>query len=212
MFCAGSLFPLMAWAADLCYAVRITTCNVRDIFEEAITLRLELDRWTPNERFVTTVRVSEASTQSIVHTAEAYRSATILYLQQALPETPGPSIVHVAQAIFGHLSRVPPDSSICFVQIYPLFVSGCEASTNQEREWVKERWAVMAARMRVTNVSKCWEITQEVWRRRDAYQQLRSENAQGVADNIGGLDPEFSIKGRLHWAAVMKDWDCEVSF
>jgi hypothetical protein len=67
----------------------------------------------------------------------------------------------------------------------------------------------MLAHMRVTNVSKCWEITQEVWKRRDAYRQQRM---QGVADTVDNKDPEFSVKGRLHWAAVMKDWDCEVSF
>jgi hypothetical protein len=119
---------------------------------------------------------------------------------------------YLARATVNHLSRSLPSSSVIFTQIYPLFVAGCEASTKKEQEWVKERWAVMAARMRVTNVDNCWKITQEVWRRRDAYRQLRSENAEGVADNIDDMDPEFSIKGRLHWAAVMKDWDCVVSF
>jgi hypothetical protein len=119
---------------------------------------------------------------------------------------------YLARATVNQLSHSPPSCSVTHTQIYPLFVAGCEASTKQEREWIKERWAAMAARMRVTNVSNCWKITQEVWGRRDAYRQLRSENAQGVADNIDDVDPEFSVKGRLHWAAVMKDWNCEVSF
>jgi hypothetical protein len=213
---SGSLIPagLIYDTADLCYEVRMATITTLDITTKAEALKREVERYSHDTSYLSTISVhfSALDKQFVVHTAEAYRYATLLFLHRVMPDIFGmTSSQYLARATVSHLSRAPP-SSITFAQIYPLFVAGCEASTKQEREWVKERWAAMAARMRVTNVSNCWKITQEVWGRRDAYQQLRSENAQGVADNIDGMDPEFSVKGRLHWAAVMKDWGCEVSF
>jgi hypothetical protein len=204
-------------AAGLCYDVRMATIASSDIITKAEALKRKVERYSHDNDTIylsmPTVPLSALDKQYVVHTAEAYRYAILLFLHQVMPDIFGmTSSQYLARATVSHLSRSPPSCSITFAQIYPLFVAGCEASTKQEREWVKERWAAVAARMRVTNVSKCWEITQEVWRRRDAYRQLRSENAQGEADNIDDMDPEFSVKGRLHWAAVMKDWNCEVSF
>jgi hypothetical protein len=212
----GFLIPaeFIYLAADLCYEVRMATIT-SDIIRKAETLKREVERYRGTSMFTTTkvAHPSDLDKQYAVHTAEAYRYATLLFLHQVMPDIFGmTSSQYLARATVSHLSRSPPSCSVTLAQIYPLFVAGCEASTKQEREWVKERWAAMATRMRVTNVSNCWKITQEVWGRRDAYRQLRSENAQGVADNIDDMDPEFSIKGRLHWAAVMKDWDCVVSF
>ena len=212
----GFLIPVefIYLAADLCYEVRMATIT-SDVITKAETLKREVEQFSRGSMLTATevVHPSDLDKQCAVHTAEAYRYATLLFLHQVMPDIFGmTSSQYLARATVNHLSRSPPSPSVIFTQIYPLFVAGCEASTKQEQEWVKERWAVMAARMRVTNVDNCWKITQEVWRRRDAYRQLRSENAQGVADNIDDMDPEFSVKGRLHWAAVMKDWDCVVSF
>jgi hypothetical protein len=75
--------------------------------------------------------------------------------------------------------------------------------------------------MRVKNVSKCWVITQEVWKRRDTYRQERKEHRavydlepgfEFMGDGVEELDLEFLVGGRLHWASVMKDLDWEVSF
>jgi hypothetical protein len=203
-------------AAGLCYEVRMATITTSDIITKAEALKSKAERYSHDTSYLsmTTVHLSALDKQYVVHTAEAYRYAILLFLHQVMPDIFGmTSSQYLARATVSYLSRSPPSCSITFAQIYPLFVAGCEANTKQEREWIKERWAAMAARMRVTNVSNCWKITQEVWGRRDAYRQLRSENAQGVADNIiDDMDPEFSVKGRLHWAAVMKDWGCEVSF
>jgi Fungal specific transcription factor domain len=213
----GSLIPaeLIYAAADLCYEVRMATIITSDIITKAEALKREVERYPPGTSVLSsaTKHLSPLDKQYVVHTAEAYQYATLLFLHQVMPDIFGTtSNQYLARATVNQLSHSPPSCSVTHTQIYPLFVAGCEASTKQEREWIKERWAAMAARMRVTNVSNCWKITQEVWGRRDAYRQLRSENAQGVADHIDNMDPEFSVKGRLHWAAIMKDWNCEVSF
>jgi hypothetical protein len=202
-------------AAKLCYEVRMAAITTSDIITKAEALKREVERYSHDKIYLSTIsgHLSALDQQYLVHTVEAYRYATLLFLHQVMPDIFGmTSSQYLARATVSHLSHSPPSCLVTFAQIYPLFVAGCEASTKQEREWVKERWAAMAARMRVTNVSNCWKITQEVWGRRDAYRQLRSENAEGVVDSIDDVDPEFSVKGRLHWAAVMKDWDCVVSF
>jgi hypothetical protein len=78
----------------------------------------------------------------------------------------------------------------------------------------------MRESVRVKNIEKCWEITQEVWRRRDKYRQERNRNStdhqQAMFDCSGGIlkemDSRFLVWGELHWARVMKEWEWEVSF
>lgn len=223
MSCAGSLFPLMNRAADLCHAIRTVGCASIGITEEAATLRIDLETWKPNQEFpaLCRVHVSPVDAQYIIHIARAYRHATILYLQQAVLQMPGTSMKQVVREVFGYLSIVPPSSTIAFVQIYPLFVAGCEARSQGDRRWVKERWEIMIAHMRVINVSKCWEITQEVWKRRDDYRQRKMKNrdtkfqgteVEGMEHDIAESDPVFLVGGRLHWATIMMDLGWEVSF
>jgi hypothetical protein len=152
-------------AAGLCYEVRMATITTSDMITKAEALKREAERYShdPSYSSITTVFRSALDKQYVVHTAEAYRYVILLFLHQVIPGIFGmPSSQYLARATVSHLSRSPPSCSITFAQIYPLFVAGCEASTKQEREWVKERWTAMAARMRVTNVSNCWKITQEV--------------------------------------------------
>jgi hypothetical protein len=217
---ARSLLPLMGRTADLCEEVRTTKTNSASIIKKAVALKCEIEGWSPDTNILLRSDGSFMNRACLVHIAEAYRYATILYLHQVVPEMLTTSTEKLARDIFTHLSSVPPSSKVSFVQIYPLFVAGCEACNKEERQWVEERWTAMMARMRVNNVYKCWGITQEVWRRRDAYQQWRDRNGVGnqpprfdlSRETIEGLDPEFSVRGRLHWACVMKDWEWEVSF
>ena len=137
-----------------------------------------------------------------------------------MPETFSASSQQFAMATIRYISSCPPSSTINFAQTYPLFVAGCEATSKDERQWVKERWTAKMVHMRVPNISKCWEITQEVWKRRDAYRQMRSAASVNYHHNSAfqslgedeNMDPEFTVKGSLHWAQIMREWDCEVSF
>ena len=132
----------------------------------------------------------------------------------------------LAKTILKFLATVPPPSQAIIVQIYPLFVAGCEVEQEEDRQWVRERWAFMAARMWVGNVDRCWEITQEVWSRRNAanacrkaklgaqsdqYQLLNTQQTENSME-MEKMDPELTIRGKLHWAGVMRDWEWEVSF
>ena len=207
--------------ASISYEVKMATGVSSSMITKAAVLKRQIYEWS-NDAILDLLGFEEGllpmDAQYMVHTAEGYRYGTLLFLHQAVPEAFDNNIQQLAIDTITHLASCPALSTMTFAQIYPLFIAGCEVTGVEEREWVKERWAAMIARMRITNVSRCWEITQEMWRRRDAHCQWKSDNViimQSMDQVVGparDMDPEFSIKGRLHWAQVLKDWNWEVSF
>jgi len=139
-----------------------------------------------------------------MYTAQAYRLATLLYLQQAVPEMELYPAHNIAQQIMSLISAIPPSSGSCIVHIYPLLVAGCEA-LGDERELVRDRWTKMCDRMWIGNVDKAWAVTKEVWQRRDTFVQQNGYSPYDSASRV-----ELSVRGRLHWARVMKDNGWEV--
>jgi hypothetical protein len=150
--------------------------------------------------------------------------------------------------------------------------AGCEATKQEDRDWVKKRWELMSSRMKLGIIEKCLEVTKEVWCRRDAYSaervsletsrndmfsmktpikrdfdtffdDLQADNdsqwlnnaskrravdsasytisnqystvparpitRQNSTDDTELLEPQYTVKGRLHWLGVMKDWEWE---
>lgn len=149
-------------------------------------------------------------------------------------------------------------------------MAGCEAVSEEVRQWVRDRWAAMAQRLRIGPIDKCMDVCEEVWRRRDEHrdskgrtrralvstaelQSLRSKRSfiaqrggsysssidldegwngfderrrmtlgdveqfgasfRGLRGTSSGtMDPEYTVRGRLHWVGVMKDWGWEGKF
>jgi hypothetical protein len=139
-----------------------------------------------------------------IYTAQAYRLATLLYLQQAVPEVESYPAHDLAQRIMSLIFAIPYSSGSCIVHIYPLLVAGCEA-LDDERKLVCERWTNMCNRMWIGNVDKAWAVTKEVWQRRDMFFRQKGYSPY---DSVGQV--ELSVRGRLHWARVMKDNGWEV--
>ncbi|KAI9880951.1 MAG: hypothetical protein M1830_009445 [Pleopsidium flavum] len=274
MGCATTLFPLIGRVANLVRRVRKNHCNSVAIISQAMELKTAVEDWVPPDFF----EPPEDPTSEITHslqTAEAYRWATLLYLHQAVPEIPSISAVQLAKKVLVFLATVPLSSRAIIVQIYPLLAAGCEASGQEDRAWVEDRWAAMAQRMLIGNIDRCWEVIKEVWDRRDSYDAEKRQREQrrfasrvssGYAssmesvkrklsteeqDIVGSLewsdpfgsdrkrratngemgmpapigvhqqrrhstgltenfDLEKSVRGRLHWVGVMKDWHWEV--
>lgn len=101
----------------------------------------------------------------------------------------------------------------------------------EDRSWVKERWEAMIMRLRINNVDRCWEIVQEVWARRDAYEKEGNKRSgKGSSTNSGlpkqyprkskesilsvpdELDRVYTVRGELHWLKIMKDREWEGMF
>ncbi|QSZ37322.1 hypothetical protein DSL72_009420 [Monilinia vaccinii-corymbosi] len=282
---AATLFPLIGRAANLCRKVQKSPSNSIATISQAIDLKQALEQWQARTAFA----APEDPTSTIHHalqTAEAYRFATLLHLHQAVPEIPSRTCAELAQKVLVCLAMVPLSSRLVIVQIYPLLAAGCEARGDEDRAWVEERWACMARRMWIGNIDRCWEVMQEVWRRRDELarreerelmekrgqlrgiygglrvppvERLEREMADGGGevslphswnlDEVGlnrrassvvgirqrqsisgpslgdvgelkaqrqaagliteDMDRELTVRGRLHWVGVMKDWEWE---
>lgn len=271
MGCAGSLFPIIGRVANLVRKVRRTENNGPSVISLAMELKTQLEDWAPPA----IIEDPEDETTTIhdsLQTAEAYRNATLLYLHQAVPEIPSLSSAVLAEKVLCSLALVDLRSRAVIVQIYPLTAAGCEAADDETRNWVRDRWSAMAARMQIGIIDRAAEVVKEVWDRRDEYaaERLKSgrsrhgssssttsatlkrhfKSEEAVAEDpfdwmdlgskktvLSGpgcfemlrattmkaercngrkrgevelLEPEFTVKGRLHWLGVMKDWSWEV--
>lgn len=176
MGCASSLFPLIGKVANLCRKVRKTNSNSIAVIGQAMELKEQIVQWTPPA--LSTISRPEDPTSEIQHalqTAEAYRYATLLYLHQAVPEIPSWTSAQLAKKVLVFLATVPLSSRLVIVQIYPLLAAGCEFSEPEDRKWIEDRWIMMSRRMWIGNIDRCWEVMQEVWRRRDYAEQAKAE-------------------------------------
>ncbi|KAF2265262.1 hypothetical protein CC78DRAFT_515787 [Lojkania enalia] len=238
MGCASSLFPYIAEVADLVRRVRsrMATRNSPTLISQGTKLKKKIEDWTvPIEESLGST-ISQEMTEYI-QTAEAYRWATLLLLHQAVPELPSRiSLWGLAEKVLVFLATVPLTSNTRIVQIFPLMVAGCEAIEEEDRDWVEERWKLMARHMITGIVDRCLQISSEVWKRRDEYVAMHGYcpvfgkivSVQGSSSATGSSDfpmsaafsrgvdtltrsgcVEYTVKGGLHWLGVMKDWGWE---
>lgn len=179
-----SFFPTMRLVANLIARVRLrpVSRNSPLIISQAIELRRQIEVWSPPIDLETTDNPSQIMTDAI-QTAEAYRYSTLLILYQAVPELPNlTSYGEIAQRILVYLATIPVTSTTIIAHIFPLMVAGCDAVEEEDREFVRERWTAMKARMVTAVVDRCLSITEELWARREEYLLAR-----GLAFTANGL-------------------------
>ncbi|KAI9786328.1 MAG: hypothetical protein M1816_008070 [Peltula sp. TS41687] len=170
MGCTYTLFPLIGQTANLVRRVRKSQRNSSDIIAQAIQLKSRIESWKSADAFqppedpCTTI-------EHCLHTAEAYRWATLLYLHQAVPEIPSLTTADLAEKSLVALAMVPTTSRTTIAHFFPLMVAGSEVVRPESRDWVEDRWHAMTSRMWIGNVERCWEVVKEVWRRRDVYDE-----------------------------------------
>lgn len=180
MGCASTLFPLIGRVANLVRKVCRSQANSPSLISQANDLKIALEGWDP-PAFIERPEDPSTDVQHTLQTAEAYRWATLLHLHLSVTELPSLTTAELAQRVLQYLATVPLASRTVIVQIYPLMVAGCEASTMEDREWIRARWAAMSARMRIGIIDKCLLVTEEVWRRRDNYERQPDSNRKLVA-------------------------------
>lgn len=241
--CAQSLFLIMGKVASLISLVRKekerllkTARNSLNNIGRASELRQKLMAWKPEISTNTFMGHSADGGESwdvhsCITTAEAYRTATLLYLHQAVPEIPLPPPHQLAEKIFVLLATVPMSSNLHIIHIFPLLVSSCEATPGEERRWCESRWAFLSERLWIGNVDRAFEVVKEVWRRKDETARKKRRELEEstitmqrvhgdlhrLATDINGLmaalleaDTDQGICSRTHWNLVMKEWEWEV--
>lgn len=210
MGCATTLFLLIRRAIVIYREVRnseSTISNGGDIFIWAAELQREIEQWKPPTALESS-RYPSAQISDALATAEALRLATLLCLHQCVRQLPSESSYDLAQQVILHLTKTSTRSTSVFVHTFPLLVAGCEAYQTEEREWIRRRWEGMSKRVRFKKLGDFWTVTQEVWRRRDAF-LLASQN--GYSTEII-LREDLGFVGGFHWAGVMRDWGWELLF
>lgn len=173
---AATLFPLIGRVARLVQRVRKTSSNSVSIVAQAMELKSSVESWEPPHWFEPPEDpISEV--QHSIQVAYAYRSATLLYLHQAVPEMPSESAEELAKRVLILLATVPPTSRTTIIQMFPLLAAGAEADLEDDRKWVLERWATVQSRLMLGGVDRCLDIIREVWSRRDALKADRQPQA-----------------------------------
>ncbi|MCJ1311233.1 hypothetical protein MMC25_004904 [Agyrium rufum] len=165
--CAGTLYPLIGRVTKLVGRVRRCSRNSSSILQEGRILKALIEDWQPPLLFEP-VEDPTLADQHSLSTAEAYRSATLLYLHQAVPEIESETSLILAKRTLQSLASIPLSSGAVIIHIFPLLAAGCEVDDMQTRVWVEDRWRDMSRRMWIRNLDRCLEVTQEVWSRRDA--------------------------------------------
>lgn len=170
--CAITLFPLIGRLTDIIKSVRRRTQkhNSPSIISKGAEIRMAIEGWSPSfdpqQSGGLTSHVSD-----VIQTAEAYRWAALLLLRQAVPELPwAHSIWELAEKVSIYLATTPVTSRTMIVQTFPLMAVGGEAFDEEDRNWVRQRWGSMFHRMPLARLDKCKRVTEEIWRRRDAFE------------------------------------------
>ena len=247
MGCATTLFPLIGAVASLVKTVRKSAKTPLRIVAKAASLRDSIVKWQIPSQFVPP-RDETLEIDHSRHTAEAYRWATVLYLYQSVPMICTQEPSELAELTLRHLAAVPIASRATIIHIFPLLAAGCEATSDDDRAFVAERWEKMIERMCIGNLDRCWDVVKEVWERRDdlversipasprrASSHGEREEAEEIKTcslknmarrismpsnerskeqgpgNMVKIDPRFTVRGKLHWVAVMleRGWESE---
>ncbi|KAH9845807.1 Fungal specific transcription factor domain [Teratosphaeria destructans] len=170
MGCANTLFPLIGRVANLVRKICRSQSTSPSVISQANDLKVALETWDPPD-YIEPPEDPTTDVQHTIQTAEAYRWATILHLHQSVPELPSrASTAELAQQVLQYLATVPPVSRCIVVQVFPLLAAGCEAKTEEDRDFVRQRWHFMERRMRIGVPEHAARVCEEVWRRRDAYE------------------------------------------
>jgi hypothetical protein len=112
---------------------------------------------------------TDARIQSILNNAEAYRQAAFVFLYRdirLLPRTHPIVQTHTTLALSACALVVEwagPMSAL----LWPLFVSSVEAISEEDREKATRSFRETERRQGMRNISRAWEIVEEVWRRGD---------------------------------------------
>ena len=169
MGCAGTLFPLVGRVANLVRKVCRSMKTSPALISQANDLKIALETWDP-PTYIEPPEDPTCQVQHTLQTAEAYRWATLLHLHRSVPELPSLPSTELAEKALSYLATVPLASRTVRIHIYPLMVAGCEAVTSEDREWIRARWRAIGLRMRIGVIDKCALVTEEVWRRKNAYE------------------------------------------
>ena len=140
----------------------------RVVLEEK--LRMPSQRLSPDE----VANSSPTQIKDASATAELYRLASLLYLQRVVPAT-GDEVRRAAylQQLFAALGTVRVATSP-----WPVFITACEARTDEERVQILEVLERMDEVRNIGNVRVMRSIIETIWKQQDLRDSDKSEAMQ----------------------------------
>ncbi|GAB1312899.1 Fungal-specific transcription factor domain-containing protein [Madurella fahalii] len=128
-----------------------------------------------------------ARISSVHHNALAYRHASLVYLHRTiLSSRRSHSVVqaHTRSALQHCVATVRHGGPMSAL-LWPLFVSACEAVTEEDRGLAEKAFAAIDRRQGMRNIDRAWGIVREVWRRGDALEGEEEGEGRGGGDEGG---------------------------
>lgn len=125
-------------------------------------------------------------------TANAYKSAALIYLYQRMREAPlvtaplDPMVCGEVQSVLDNVSRIPEDAHPDGVLLFPLFMAGGEAASLRDMETIRSRLRSIDKIRGFRNVLRACEVLEEVWQARAAATVHESVNWRDVLRSQGG--------------------------
>lgn len=139
-------------------------------------IEIALKEWAPKVPEVSSDQsspaqdpVEDARIQSILNNAEAYRQAAFVYLYRYIMCCPRTSIKvqsHTKLTLQSCI-RVVEWAGPMSALLWPLFVASCEAVSEDDRATARQAFGGIEGRQGMVNISRAWEVVEEVWRRVD---------------------------------------------
>ncbi|KXX73839.1 hypothetical protein MMYC01_209991 [Madurella mycetomatis] len=136
---------------------------------------------------ITEPPAEKARISSVHHNALAYRHASLVYLHRTiLSSGRSHSVVQThTHAALQHCVATVRHGGPMSALLWPLFVSACEAVTEEDRGLAEKTFAAIDRRQGMRNIDRAWGIVREVWRRADAL-EVDGEGEGGEGGGGGG--------------------------
>lgn len=125
-------------------------------------------------------------------TANAYKSAALIYLYQRMRETAlvtaplDPMVCGEVQSVLDNVARIPEDAHPDGVLLFPLFMAGGETTSLRDMETIRSRLRSIDKIRGFRNVLRACEVLEEVWQARAAATVHNSVNWRDVLRSQGG--------------------------
>lgn len=127
-----------------------------------------------------------AHDSDIAHTAEAYRHAALIYLYRTWLGIGSPdplTLQHVHLCLY-YLALVPVTSPLTSSHTWPLFTAGCEAVSQEDRGFVRERFEGMYERCRFPGLRRVGRDVEDVWGAKDLQGMCGEGDRKGGAEGM----------------------------
>lgn len=149
----------------------------------------------------------QARLLSALNNALAYRHSGLVYLYRTIH---GHSRGYHLVQKHAHISLTHCVATVSYrgpmgALLWPLFVASCEAISESDRGMARTAFKAIERRQGMTNISRAWNLVQEVWRRADI---LATASGLPGSDHGRELDEEWSPL----WRRISQDMGVTIVF